>query len=53
MHSQSTALNEAFIAVFDGAVIGSLICVDAVMATEIGLAIKRLEVEIQIRYKRG
>lgn len=43
MHGQRTALNEAFIAVLDGTVIGSLIGVYSIMPAEIGFAIERLQ----------
>jgi hypothetical protein len=42
MYGQGTALNEALIAVLYGAMIRALIGVDAIMATEIRLAIERL-----------
>jgi hypothetical protein len=42
MHCQGAALDEALIAILDSAVIGSLIGVDAIVATEIRLAIERL-----------
>jgi hypothetical protein len=42
MYCQSTALDEALVAVLYCAVIRSLVGVNAIMATEIGLAIERL-----------
>lgn len=42
VYGQGTALNEALIAVLYGAMIRALIGVDAIMATEIRLAIERL-----------
>lgn len=42
MYGQGTALDEALVAIFYGAMIWPLIGVDAIMATEIGLAIERL-----------
>ena len=42
MHGQRTALNEAFIAVLNGTVIGSLIGMYSIMSAEIGFAIERL-----------
>lgn len=42
MNSQRAALNEALIAVLDGAMIGSLIGMYSIMPTEIGFAIERL-----------
>lgn len=43
MHGQGTALDEALIAILHCAMIWPLIGVDAIMATEIRLAIKGLE----------
>lgn len=42
MHSQRTALDETLVAVFDGAMIGSLIGMYSIMSTEIRFAIERL-----------
>ena len=42
VYSQGTALNKALVTVLYGALIRPLIGVDAVMATEIRLAIERL-----------
>ena len=42
MHSQRTALDEAFIAVLDGAMIRSLIGMYSIVSTEIRFAIERL-----------
>lgn len=43
MNGQGAALNEALVATLYGAVIRSLIGMDALMSGEIGLAIKGLE----------
>ena len=42
MHRQGTALDEALVAVLYGTLIGALIGVYAIMATEVRLAIERL-----------
>ena len=42
MHGQRTALNEAFIAVLNGTMIGSLIGMYSIVSAEIGFAIERL-----------
>lgn len=42
MYGQGTALNKALVAVLYGALIRPLICMNAIMAAEIRLAIERL-----------
>lgn len=42
MNGQGAALDETLVATLDGAVIGSLIGMDALMSGEVGLAIKGL-----------
>jgi hypothetical protein len=44
MYGQGTALNKALVAVLYGAMIRPLIGMNAIMATEIGLAIERLQI---------
>lgn len=46
MDCQGTPLDEALVAILDRAMVGSLIGVDAIMATEIGFAIERLQSRI-------
>jgi len=53
MHGQGTALDEALVAILDGAVIWSLIGVDAIMATEIRLAIERLEITVRFEGRKS
>lgn len=43
VHGQRAALDETLVAVLDGAMVGSLVGVDAIMATEIGLAVEGLD----------
>lgn len=53
MHGQGTALNETLVAVGDSALVGPLIGVDAIMATEVGLAIEGLgEVRCDLHRER-
>lgn len=50
---QSAPLNEALVAILDRAMVGSLVGMYPIMATEVRLAIKRLEKKLGLSWRKA